>query len=199
MSTDLKKLDLNDIGGVLTELEDAFFDIPFENSDFQNKAFVVAAQQTPGRAYRAVGLRMFAKIRAAKEYMFQQEKNKIDIEEKEAKIAHPDTTEFDRRRMRLDIMQLQDGETWGKKLLNDCLRELDCLYADFKRLPKYDRAQFELEEAQHFGVRLNRQLQAGGGAMESILNMTEDLPQFQQRIEKSLARIETMSLADKSK
>ena len=28
-------------GGVLEELEDAFFDIPFENRAFQNRVFVV--------------------------------------------------------------------------------------------------------------------------------------------------------------
>ena len=50
------------IPDVLKELEEAFYDIPFENSDFQNKMFVVADQLTPARAYRAIGLRMFAKI-----------------------------------------------------------------------------------------------------------------------------------------
>ena len=59
---------LDTVGNVLTEIEDAFFDIPFENSDFQTRAFVVASQQTPARAYRAIGLQMFSKIQAVKEY-----------------------------------------------------------------------------------------------------------------------------------
>lgn len=189
MSTALATVSLEDIPSILDQLDAAFYDIPFENSDYQNQAFVVAAQQTPARAYRAVGLRMFSKIRAVKEYLFQQEKNQIDRDEKEWKLTQPDTNEFEKRRLRLEIAQLDDGAQWGKKLLNDALRELECLNRDFQRLPKYTREQFEAEEVMHFQQRLQRQLSAGG-AMESILNMTEDLPQFEQRIEKALIRME---------
>jgi hypothetical protein len=176
-------------GSVLQELEDAFFDIPFENSDFQNQAFVVAAQQTPGRAYRAVGLRMFAKIRAVKEYQFSQESNQIDIDEKEAKIADEATSEFDRRRLRLDILKIQDGQSFGKKLLNDALRELNCLYAEFKKLPRYSRTQFEAEEPVHFEHRLTRQL-SHNGAQESLANMRHDLPHWDDNISKIVALLE---------
>lgn len=168
-------LRVEEVGSVLEELDAAFFDIPFENSDFQNRAFVVAAQITPARAYRAIGLRMFAKVRAVKEYQFQQQLNGIDIEEKEAKIASPDTSEFDRRRLRVEVLKIEDGATFGKKLLNDALRELNCLYAEFKKLPRYTREQFEAEEAAHFDQRLTRQLRSSGAA-ESLTNMQRDLP-----------------------
>lgn len=176
-------ISVDNIGDVLQKLEIAFFDIPFENSDFQNRAFVVAAQQTPGRAYRAIGLRMFTKIRAVKDYLIQKERTKIDVEEKQAKIADASTNEFDRRRLQLDILQIQDSESWNDKLLNDALRELNCLYAEFLRLPNYTREQFEAEEADHFQNRLNRALTSGGPA-ESLLNMNRDLPEWQSRIEK---------------
>jgi hypothetical protein len=194
MNTEVKSFELKDVEGVLQQLDKAFYDIPFENSDFQNRNFVVAGQQTPARAYRAVGLRMFAKIRAVKEYLFQQELNKIDIEEKEAKINSDETSDFDKRRLRIEIAKIQDGDAWGKKLLNDALRELDCLYAEFNRLPKYTREQFELEERQHFEMRLSRQLQGGGGAAESLANMTQDFPQMDKRIEMALAAIENPKL-----
>lgn len=181
-------ISVEDIGKVLTDLEDAYFDIPFENSDFQNRAFVMAAQQTPARAYRAIGLRMFAKIRALKEYLIQQERNAIDIEEKEAKIADPDTSDFDRRRLRLDILQITEQKKWGEKLKNDALRELNCLHHEFLHFPKYSREQFELEEAKHFHAKLSRSLQANGPA-ESLLNMAEDLPRFPERIAASLPEI----------
>lgn len=192
MSNALKPMSVDDIGNVLSELDTAFFDIPFENSDFQNRAFVVAAQQTPARAYRAIGLRMHAKIRAVKEYKFQQERNQIDIEEKEAKIADENTSEFDRRRLRLDIMQIQDGQAWGEKLLNDALRELDCLYAEFKKLPRYTRETFELEERKHFQERMHRQIHAPG-PHESLANMTVDLPHWDARIAESAAQISDMT------
>lgn len=183
-------------GNVLQELEEAFFDIPFENSDFQNRAFVVAAQQTPARAYRAIGLRMHAKIRAVKEYQYAQAKLAIDIEEREAKIADESTNPFDRRRLELENAKAQDESGWGKKLLNDALRELNCLYAEFKKLPRYTRAQFEAEESKHFDGRLQRQLLPGGGARESLDNMHRDLAEWDERIALSSESIKRLEIKD---
>lgn len=181
MTNELKPFQPDDVQEVLTELDKAFYDIPFENSAYQTRAFVIAAQQTPGRAFRAIGLRMHTKIQAVKEYLFQQEKNKIDIEEKQWKLANESLSEFEQRRLRLDIAKIEDGQAWGKKLLNDALRELDVLYAEFKKFPAYSREQFEAEEVQHFDLKLTRAMQAQG-PLESLLNMREDLPQFDQRI-----------------
>lgn len=175
-------------GNVLQELEEAFFDIPFENSDFQNRAFVVAAQQTPARAYRAIGLRMHAKIRAVKEYQYAQAKLAIDIEEREAKIADANTNPFDRRRLELENAKAQDESGWGKKLLNDALRELNCLYAEFQKLPKYSREQFEAEEKAHFMARMERQLKAPG-PHESLANMLVDVPEWDKRIGVAAAKM----------
>ena len=194
MSNALKPLSVDDIGSVLTQLDQAFFDIPFENSDFQNRAFVVAAQQTPARAYRSLGLKMHSKIQAVKEHLFNQEKLKIDIEEKQWKIEHPDTNEFEKRRLRLEILKINDGKAWSEKLLNDALHELTVLQAEFKKFPRYTREQFEAEEAQHFELRLQRQLRAQG-AQESLLNMHEDLKQMPQRI--SLAATHLKALEKK--
>lgn len=181
-------------GNVLQELEEAFFDIPFENSDFQNRAFVVAAQQTPARAYRAIGLRMHAKIRAVKEYQYAQAKLAIDIEEREAKIADESINPFERRRLELENTKSRDESGWGQKLLNDALRELDCLYAEFRRLPRYTREQFEAEEAKHFEGRLQRQLLPGGGARESLDNMNVDLKWWDSRITESAKNIAMLEM-----
>lgn len=196
MANDLKVIDVADVGNVLSQLEAAYFDIPFENSDYQNKAFVMASQQTPARAYRAIGLRMFAKIRAIKEYMIQEERNKIDIEEKEAKIADPDTSSFDKRRLQLDIIQINEQKKWGEKLLNDALRELTCLHEEFVKFPQYTRESFELEEQQHFDAKLTRALKAQG-AMESLVNMHEDLPNFDQRIQLALSTAQQQAIEKK--
>lgn len=181
-------------GNVLQELEEAFFDIPFENSDFQNRAFVVAAQQTPARAYRAIGLRMHAKIRAVKEYQYARAKLAIDIEEREAKIADERTDPFERRRMELENAKARDEAGWGEKLLNDALRELDCLYAEFNKLPRYNREQFEAEEEKHFLGKLNRQLLPGGGARESLDNMRIDLKEWDSRVELSAKDIALLEM-----
>lgn len=188
MTTALKTLDVADVPDVLKEIEEAFFDIPFENSAYQNKAFVVAAQQTPGRAYRAIGLRMFSKIQAVKEHLYNQELNRINLEEKREKLAGFWLGKYERRRLELEIAKMEDGAGYAAKLFNDALRDLDCMYAEFKKLPTYTREQFEAEEINHFTLRLQRQVSAGG-AHESIANMTEDLPQWEQRIQKAVAGI----------
>ncbi len=162
------------VEGILEKLEGAYFDIPFENSDFQNRHFVMAAQQTPARAYRAIGLRMFSKIRAVKEYLIGRQLADIDIEEFEYKINRPETSEFDRRRFRLEIIKIQESRKWSEKLLNDAIHELDVLYAEFQTFPQYTREEFEREEQQHFDARLTRQLKAGG-AQEALLNIHEDM------------------------
>ncbi len=176
------------VGSVLQEIEAAFFDIPFENSTFQTEAFVIAAQQTPARAYRAVGLRMMSKIEAVRAHQFRAMRSEIDIEEKEAKIASPDTSDFERRRLRIDIMEVESSKEYGDKLLNDALRELDVLYAWFKRLPRYTREQFEAEEFTHFSARMERQLKCPG-PLESIENMKADLPSMPARIQGAFAQI----------
>jgi DNA-directed RNA polymerase subunit K/omega len=180
------------VGGILGEVEQAFFDIPFGNSEFQTTAFVIAAQQTPARAYRAIGLQMMSVINAVRAALLAQKKMEIDIEELEHKSTLDATSEFDKRRFRLDIIEKQSGAQWQQKLLNDSLRELDVLYREFKRHPGYTREEFEGQEGQHFDLRLKRQLQLGGPG-ESLANMNQDLPNMQ----KYLAAVEAALLEKK--
>lgn len=195
MSNTLATISLEQIEdkSLIEEVLDAFEDIPFGNSEFQTRAFVIAAQQTPARAYRAIGLEMQSKIEAIKHNMFKMERNKIDVEEKEAKIADPETSEFDRRRLRLDIMEIQDGERYAAKLMKDALEQLNILYAEFKKLPRYTREQFEAEEPKHFEKRLTRQIKLPGGAHESLENMKNDLPNWQRTVNDSAARLNNLA------
>jgi hypothetical protein len=179
----------SDVGRLIEELNEAFFDIPFENSDFQTKAFVVAAQLTPARAYRAIGLRMSAKIRAVTDYRCAKALSEIDIEEKEAKIADLATSEFDRRRLRIEILKIRSNEAFNEKLLNDALRELSCLYTEFKKLPRYTRAQFEAEEPAHYEESLNRQLH-NNGAQAALANMHHDFLHWDDTVAKGAALLE---------
>ena len=190
MSYELQPLPMDEaLGNVLDELNAAMVPIPFENSAYQNSAFVMAAQQTPGRAYRALLLRMQSKIQAIKHYKLTQERNAIDIEEKEAKIADPKTNDFDRRRLRLDILEIQDGKVYGEKLLGDALAELNTLYGWFKKFPRYTREQFEAEEVNHFVAKLQRQIEMPNGSQESLANMAVDMEQWGARLEDAVARL----------
>ncbi len=65
---------------IIKEIEDAFYDIPFENSAFQNEYFVLQGQYTPARAYRAIGLRMSSKLQAINELKYGRQLEEINIE-----------------------------------------------------------------------------------------------------------------------
>lgn len=189
MTTDIAQTDISDI---LTELETAFYDIPFENSNFQNSMFVVAAQQTPARAYRAIGLRMFAKIRAIKELGFGRRLQEIDLAEKRSIINNTDTSEFDKLRAQVEIDKMIDANSWSDKLLNDALKELGCLYGEFKKLPSYSREKFEEEERLHFQLKLERQAAGQTGALESLANMNVDQTMLDQMVTNPLVLEELM-------
>ena len=66
---------------IIKEVQDAFFDIPFENSAFQTENFVIANQITPERAYRAIGLRMNNKLIAVQESLVDREITLVEEDE----------------------------------------------------------------------------------------------------------------------
>lgn len=174
---------------ILKEIEEAYAGIPFGNSDFQNRAFVLAAQITPARAYRQIGLRMFDRIQSIKELRYNRAKEDIDIDEKWALIASPDASIYDKRRAELDIQQILDRRNYQDKLLADAITELECLYAEFRRLPRYTREQFEAEERDHFELRLRRQCQIGEGPQASLADM-EFLTHWPELVEETRKQLE---------
>lgn len=170
---------------IITEIEDAFWDIPFENSDFQNEMFVIASQITPERAYRAIGLRMNAKLRALSEAKHGRLLEDIDIEEIEEQINSGTLDKFEIRRKKIELSKKLENRRYTDKLINDAIKELNCLYSHFKALPKYTREQFEAAEKTHFEQRLLRQAANITGASESLINMSEDikaLKQYQENV-----------------
>lgn len=171
----MNELTLEDTPRVLTEIEDAFWDIPFENSNFQTEAFVLAAQITPERAYRALGLRMHTKLNALKEAHFNRRLEEIQIQELREKIDDVSTSKWDKMRHEIEIQKILSGRRWSDKLINDALTELNCLYQHFLKLPRYTRDEFESGEQQHFKERLTRGAQGVQGHLESMVNMDSDL------------------------
>ena len=174
-TTDITKITLENSTDVVREIEEAFYDIPFENSQFQTENFVISSQITPERAYRAIGLRMHAKLRALNEAKFGRMKEEIDLDEIEHKLQDLTLNQFDRRRELIKREEILSRRQWTDKLINDAISELNVLYKHFKALPKYTRQQFEQGEHLHFTQRLNRQALGLEGAKESLINMNEDV------------------------
>jgi hypothetical protein len=159
---------------VLKEIENAYFDIPFGNTEFQCDAFVVAAQITPQRAYRTIGLQLHSILIGLKNKKNEFAKRQIDIDETQEKLNDPNTNKFEKRRLELKLIELTDNDNWEKKLLNDSLKEFEFYYKKFITFPKYTREQFEAGERLYFEQSLQRQLLGLSGAKESMLNMIDD-------------------------
>lgn len=159
---------------VIKEIEEAFFDIPFENSQFQTEHFIINAALTPERAYRSIGLRMNNRLRALREAQFGRMKEEIDIKELQYKIE-TDQSEmpFDRQRWEIEIQQKLSNRAFTDKLINDALAELNVLYYHFKKLPRFSRKEFESAEHKYFMENLTRQVNGVVGAAESLTNMTQ--------------------------
>jgi hypothetical protein len=165
---------------VVKEIQDAFYDIPFENSAFQTENFVIAGQITPERAYRAIGLRMNKKLIAVQEAIIGRELEKVEEEELQAKIDSPDYDNFEKRKFELELKKRQIYKPFNDKLFNDALKELNVLYKHFKALPKYTREEFEAGEKRHFLEDLNRQALGLAGAKMSLINMVDDMASIEK-------------------
>jgi hypothetical protein len=173
-TSSLTTVSTDNAADVIREIENAFWDIPFENSAFQTENFVLASQITPERAYRAIGLRMHKKLIAVQESIIGQEKAKIELEQLQEKLASPDYDKYEKRIMELEQQKRDINKRFHQKLLNDAITELNVLYKHFKALPKYTREEFEAGEKRHFLESLNRQSLGIVGPKESLINMFDD-------------------------
>ena len=174
---------MNDVPNALQEIENAFFDIPFGNTDFQCENFIIAASITPARAYRTIGLQLHAILNSLNQLKYSEKTKQIEILELKEKIADTNTNKFERMKAEVKLEELQSNDKWAKKLVSDQIHQANLFYKHFKSFPNYTRLQFEKEEQLYFEQSQRRQLLGISGAKESIMNMIDDkktMDQFQQ-------------------
>ena len=167
---------------ILSEFDRRFFAIPFGNSDFQNRKFVMEAQYTPERAYRAIGLRLADRLQALNEARFNLQRREVDIEELQEKLAG-ELPKFERRRLEIDLAEKQSNANYTAKMVNDALVEVDTLWTEAQKFPEFTREQFESAEQQHFEIRLKRQVQGLTGAADSLDLITAHNGEFAKMLE----------------
>jgi hypothetical protein len=141
---------------LLEEINKDFMDIPFGNSIFQIKHFVLNASETPQRLYRTLGLYMQSKIQSLKDAQYGTEEKIIDLEEAEAKLKFEDNI-FEKRRLTPQITKIRDGLESSKKLIKDAMIELDYCYSIYKDMPKFTREEFENAELEYYSKNLHKQ------------------------------------------
>lgn len=175
-----KQITTQNAQDVIQEIETAFFDIPFQNSQFQTKHFVLESQITPARSYRALGLRLHDRLSALISAKYSKLRADIDLEELEWKLKNTQLDQFERRRLELDIEESRQKLPFSQKLINDALAECEYLYSVFKKFPRYTREEFEAEEEKYFVEMSKRQVAGITGARESLMNITYDSKAFEE-------------------
>ena len=168
---------------IVSEFDRRFFAIPFGNSDFQNRKFVMEAQYTPERAYRALGLRLADRLQALNEARFNLQRREVDIEELQEKLAGRILNKFERRRLEIDLAEKQSNANYTAKMVNDALVEVDTLWTEAQKFPEFTREQFESAEQQHFEIRLKRQVHGLTGAADSLDLITAHNGEFSKMLE----------------
>ena len=167
-----KEISIDNIHNAIAEINERFYDIPFGNSEFQNENFIINAEQTPGRAYRHIGLRIYSKLTAINELKYGRKKSEVDLQELKEKVKDRDTTKFDKMRAEIEIEEKLSMVGYTDKLLNDAIAELNYLYGRLREFPEYTREEFEAEERIHFESKFNLALStAGSGVKESMTYM----------------------------
>jgi tetrahydromethanopterin S-methyltransferase subunit A len=167
--------DLNSIEKIVNEVETAFFDIPFGNTGFQTKAFVVAAAITPERSYRQIGLQLLSVLNSLRNNIVGRQIQLIKIKQKENSLNDGSLDVYEKEIIELELLLEKTGQLRYEKTLNDLIHEFAILYQEFKKLPKFTREQFESAEENYFNQSLGRQVNGITGAAESIINMREDI------------------------
>lgn len=164
------------------DLNKRFAPIPFGNSLFQNENFVVNAQYTPARAYRAIGLALSARIRALKEAYFSHQRALVGIAELEEQLTDSMLGKYDRIRKELDLQEKQSNVSYLEKLVKDAAFEVETFSSMLKKFPEYTREQFEAEERLHFEQRLKLQAAGIQGAHDSLFCMGYNTKEVAQNI-----------------
>lgn len=143
----------NDIATAFAEFVDLVAEVPFGNSDYQNRQAVVNDERTPMRAYRHAALRITNRLNALIEAYYHLRRTDVEIKQIERKIkTEPD--ELEREMLQLDIDQKRALLPYTKKLITDAVLEIESLYPVIEKIGSVTRAQFEIEEGLHFSAKV---------------------------------------------
>lgn len=127
-------------------------DIPFGNSDLQNRMVIVNDEKTPCRAARHAGLRIMNRIEALRENYYSLRKNDIEIRMLERDKANV-RDDLQKELLQLEIERRLSGMRYTKKLIKDAIREIEVLIPVLDAVGKITREQFEKEEREHYRLK----------------------------------------------
>ena len=127
-------------------------EVPWGNSDWQNKNAVVNSELTPERAYRHASLRIMNRLQALNECYYTLKKDNLLIKKYKTQILKEDN-EIERELLQLEVDKLLSNRPYTQKLVIDAIKEIESLSPIIQSIGKLTRDKFEAAEDQHFKVR----------------------------------------------
>lgn len=173
---------------IIDDINNSFYDIPFGNTEFQTRMFVIAAQITPERMYRQLGLSLMSLLDGLQEKIYAREEQIIEVEELEEIINNENSNSFEIRKAQIKLKRIENSLASQKKSMNDLLCEANIYYEYLKKFPKYTREQFENGEKTYFEQSLRRKAIGIIGEKEALVNMVDD-KQTLINLEKAFAEL----------
>jgi len=184
MNLSLDSDSLEQVTKITEEIEECFFDIPFGNTAFQTKAFVISATITPERSFRQIGLQLLSVLDNIRNLIINNKIQDVKIKQKQHLLNSGTLDIFEKEIVELELIRETTGDMKSKKHLNDLLNEFFILNEEFQKMPKFTREQFEAAEMNYFTQSLNRQMSGITGPIESLINMQEDMKALNEYKEK---------------
>lgn len=168
------KITVHNSQDIFNEINDRLWDIPFDNSQFQNENFIINSALTPERAYRSAALRLQNRLNALKEAKFQSMKDDVKKRQLKYKLENEQDV-FEKELLEIELLELEANEPYTAKLINDAIVEANQLYNFIQSCPQYTREDFEKAERTHYEKRLLQEANGITGALKSLEDMGVDL------------------------
>ncbi len=158
---------MNNLEALYETVVDLAEEVPFGNSDWQNRQGIVNDEKTPARAFRHAALRIMNRLEALRELRFNMRKRDVEIRILERTMA-AEQDDLKRELLQIEIEQKRSADSYTRKLTKDAVREIESLWPVLAAMGKLTREQFEEEERLFYEKKHGLKLPANGDLYDTI-------------------------------
>ena len=150
------KTDEASLQDTITRFIETVEEVPFGNSDWQNRQAIVNCELTPERAYRHASLRIMNRLQALSECYYSLRKEDIEVKKLERKLS-TEQDDLERELLQIEISRKASNRPYTKKLIQDAIQEIESLQPVIQSIGKLTREKFEAGEGEHFRLKYHNQ------------------------------------------
>lgn len=148
------------ISQIMTQILELTDEIPFGNSDFQNKISLIECELFPHRAYKMVALKIIDRLSALSECYYNLKEKEIEIKKLQRQLEK-ETDELEKELIQIKIEKILNSFPYTKKLIKDAIHEIDELLPFLLSIGKISRKEFEEKEQEYFKTKIKIQEKLG--------------------------------------